>query len=650
MIAKRCVNEEKSHSGEAARRRKSIGLAVIFKGTTVCNAGCRFCSTASHKGQTVTPADFEIVAARIEEYVREAEVERLGFTFHGGEPTLLGAKFIEQACLRLLQLPIPVEFSMQSNLLAIPAELIAVVRRYRIHVGSSVDPIESGRCTASGGDTFPAWVRNRELLAKGKVYGGGIFLVTRPAVEQGKRVYTILNSCASLDETQPAFQFNLVYPQGRAAVNSDLLVSAEEGGRFLVDAYEIWERSGRESYISPFANLAAWFDSGRDCVPELTCGFMGRCHESHLGIDFNLNLSGCGRRLDSGAIYGNLRTHSISSLLSASEERKNLAKRSAQLSTGECAGCEFFVICNGGCPDDAALGSGDMMAKTAHCAAYKMLFEAMAARAGILHPPTPRQRPRVNTAVLAGTNVGDALSFKGGDERLEHWLLPTADGRPLKFFSRLQNILQTRAEMVRIFVPGEQLKALHLWAGVVSDPKVEVVLFDCPEALLDNLAALGRLGARARLDLRSLFARGWSQQAALDLADKYLREADWNVRIEPFESILMAGVRGERVPLTNPHSLTPGHHRVCIGSLAGASEDARRLVQELLESETVAPSSYYVDHRGCADCQSFVVCGSRLASRTKGGCSDELRQLAARLQTSAVEIRSNMSEERTAAV
>jgi uncharacterized protein len=645
MVAKGCVQEGKNGRTQPAGCRKGQSLTIIFKGTNACNAGCRFCSAAGHKGDQITAADFEILAGRIEEYIADAGIERLSFTFHGGEPTLLGAKFLEQVCIRLRQLPIPVSFSMQSNLLAFPAALLTVVRRHGIHVGSSVDPIESGRCTASGGDTFPAWLRNREVVANAGVYGGAIFLATQPAVKQGKRVYEILNATASLGEKQPVFQFNLVYPQGRAAENSDLLVSAEEGGRFLVEAYEAWEESGRESHVSLFGDFAEWFDSERQKAPGLSCGFMGRCQETHLGIDSSLNLAGCGRGLDAEAFYGNIRTDSIAALLKKSDERSKLATRSEQLKAGACADCEFFPVCKGGCPDDAVLGTGDLMDRTAHCVAYKMLFEAMAARAGAPRVQPAKLQPISNSVVHVGTVAGEAPNLAGSDERLECWLLPTADGRTLKFSSRLKNALNTRAQRVRIFVPGDQLKSLHLWAPVVSDSRVEVVLFDCPEALLDNLAVLGHLHAHVRLDLGSLFARGWSEREALELANRYLREADWKVRIEPFESMLVAAVRGERVPLKNCLGLTPGHYRVCIGSLAGVSDDGRRMVKELLESESAAATAYFANHRGCMDCKSFVVCGSRFASFTTGGCSNELRQLAAHLQASAVEIQTNLREE-----
>ncbi len=644
MDARGCSNDgAECHAVQAGRGR---GLAVIFKGTSACNAGCRFCSAADAKGHSITAEDFEIVANRIDEYVGEAGIEHLNFTFHGGEPTLLGAEFLDRACSRLRRLPIPVEFSMQSNLLLFPAATVAVVQRWSIRVGTSVDPITSGRCTANGNDYFQEWLRNLAALAKAEIGVGAIFLVTRPSLGQGKRVYEILSSLRSLGEAPSGLQFNLVYPQGRAAMNSELLVTAEEGGQFLVDAYEAWEDSGRADSASPFDDLAVWFDSKRTQAPRLTCGFMGNCHQTHIGIDAGLNLAGCGRRLDSQAFYGCIRTQSISSLLTASEERKKLATRSRELSEGDCANCEFFALCHGGCPDDAALGEGDAMARTSHCAAYLMLFKAMAARAGAPRAQPEKLQPAADAVIHVGTNAGEAPSFIRHGEHLESWLLAADGGSTLEFSSHLKNVLLTGANRIKIFVSGAHVNRLHLWARVLADPRVEVALFDCPEALQESLAILGRLGARASLEFGSLFERGWPEAEALALARRYLREPGWKLRLEPFESILLAAVRGERVPVTNRYGMIPGHYRVCIGSLAGASEDALRLVKVLREAESNTAVSYFDDRRACLDCKGFVVCGSRMASLAAGGCGEPLHEIVSLLQDSAIEIRGNLGEGR----
>jgi len=91
MVAKGSVQEGKNGPTQSAGCRKGQSLTIIFKGTNACNAGCRFCSAAGHKGDQITAEDFEILAGRIEEYIADAGMERLSFTFHGGEPTLLGA-------------------------------------------------------------------------------------------------------------------------------------------------------------------------------------------------------------------------------------------------------------------------------------------------------------------------------------------------------------------------------------------------------------------------------------------------------------------------------------------------------------------------------------------------------------------------------
>lgn len=620
-------------------------LTIIFKGTTKCNAGCRFCSAANEDAGTIGFEDFEVVVRRIEEYVAEAGIDYLSFTFHGGEPTLLGAEFLDRACLRLRRLPIPVGFTLQSNLLAFPNKIIDVVHRHAIHVGSSVDPIQAGRCLANGGDCFPVWVRNRRKLAAHSLQFGSIFLVTKPAVGQGKRVYDILNACSSLGDLQTGMQFNLVYPQGRAAVNEDILVTPEEGGQFLVDAYHAWEESGRESHVSPFNELMRWFETGRKAKPQLSCWFAGRCNETHLGIDEELNVAGCGRRLDCDGFFGNLRDQSIAAMLAASDERRDLARRSEKLAKSECSGCEYFPVCHGGCPDDGSIACGDIMARSPYCVSFKMLFETMSARAGA-PPRTPPRRPDIRPRVVyLSTSARLSDRFRKREERMELWILPTGDGRTLKYDAQLQSALDSGAERVRLYVPAAQMKSLLLWSTVLGAPGMEVVLFDEPASLLDRLGEIGRLGARARLDIASLFAAGWTAAEAIDLVDRYLHEPDWKVRIEPFESILMAGAYGERVPLMNRHSLPQGRFRVCIDAMGGANEAADALIDELRALEDTNVADYFADHRGCAACACYTICGARLAPRDGEQCSAELRQLADRLKTASGELRTAMCEQ-----
>ena len=619
-------------------------LTVIFKGTTRCNARCHFCSAAAGEGRSITSEDFELLANRIEGYAAESALEALHFTFHGGEPTLLGPAFLETACLRLLKLPVPVSFAMQSNLLAVDTATATVVRRYGIQTGSSIDPIQSGRWTASGDDTLPRWMENRYKLDRAGIPVGAIFLVTRPALGQGRRVQRILESFRSLDWTPPGFQLNLVYPQGRAAHNADLLVSAREAGQFLVDAYEAWEGSGRAVSMSPFEELSDWFESGRKKSPRLSCGFMGQCDQTHVGVDAELNVAGCGRRLDAGAVYGSLRSRSLAALLSSSEERHQVRRRAEQLAAGPCAGCEFFPVCHGGCPDDAAVGAGDLMSRSEHCEAYRMLFEAMAARAV----------PRVRAELMS--NVSDTVIQVSTDprtlssEQVENWILPTTDGRAIGFRSHLDYALGPGVRRVRIWAPAAQVKLLHLWARALRDPRVEVVLFDDGSSLERSVEILARLRTRVWLDIPHLLRSGWSSDEALALAKRYVNETGWKLPLHPFERILVSAVRGERVPLLGPDGLTPGRLRVCVGSLGGASDEAQEVVRRLLDAERATCVSAYLANRECAECSMLGICGGQFAPGTGGPCSSAVRAVVSELQASAASIRDALGEDGLAAV
>ena len=48
-----------------------------------------------------------------------------------------------------------------------------------------------------------------------------------------------------------------------------------------------------------------------------------------VGIDHGLNVAGCGRRLDAGAFFGNLRRTRLATLLETSDEKRLIASRAA---------------------------------------------------------------------------------------------------------------------------------------------------------------------------------------------------------------------------------------------------------------------------------------------------------------------------------
>lgn len=228
-------------------RRRGRGLNVVLKTTNVCNIACRFCSVGPAGKARMSLVDFERLAVAW-------DLASLNLTFHGGEPTALGAQWLDRACERMRRLPVRVTFSMQTNLYSLSDAFIEVARRHAIQIGSSIDPIGGQRITFDGRDTWQRWVQNYARMCAEGFRIGAIFVVTKAAVDRAQDVYEAAESLNQYSADPFGLQLNPVYPVGRASdpAHAAVNLSPREFGRFLVDIYRIWEakvRRFKEAFV-----------------------------------------------------------------------------------------------------------------------------------------------------------------------------------------------------------------------------------------------------------------------------------------------------------------------------------------------------------------------------------------------------------------
>ena len=615
------------------------GLTVIFKATDMCNAACRFCSVGPAGRERCADDDLERVAAELERLVQRSQLERLTFTFHGGEPTVLGSAWIDAACERIRRLPVTVDLCMQSNLVSLPDDLVEVARRHRIAIGSSVDPLDGQRCDAAGRDAFPRWLLHYERLVEAGFRVGAIFVVTRASLGRARELYRIAESIGALAAEPFGLQINPVYPQGRAEGSRDVLIEPTELGRFLVELWELWEASGRSVRLGPIARLAEHFWPRPGCAPQpLPCSLGGDCSATHVGIDHRLRVSGCGRRLDSEATLGSLAERHLDEILAGAEEKRAIAGRATALAAGECAGCDFFAICGGGCPDDADLVYGDVRRRTPWCEGMRVLFGAMQARArsaaSPVHRAPPRTRRRAPAPWIVATN-DPAAQRPPDDGPAELWLMPQPQASMLRFDADLERILAPGWNRVRLFVHARHVRALMMWRDVVRDPRVEVVLFEA-EGLASAANVLNALGATIALDVPAITALPGGVAALSDLLQRFVADPLWRARVHPFAGILARSLEDELAEPRNRWGLRPGGYRVVAGAQDGAAA-AGAIVRALTDDAEQSAGAWLAERRGCMSCDAFRRCGAQLAVGPEG-CAPEIRSLVDRLQGVAADV------------
>lgn len=122
--------------------------AIILKLATLCNLNCSYCYVYNHEDKSfrqrpkfISDAVFERALVAISEYCGRRPGHAMAITFHGGEPTLIGARRFDRLATKAR------EFlgdhlsglSMQTNATLLSDEWIDVLRRHEVQVGVSLD-------------------------------------------------------------------------------------------------------------------------------------------------------------------------------------------------------------------------------------------------------------------------------------------------------------------------------------------------------------------------------------------------------------------------------------------------------------------------------------------------------------------------------
>jgi uncharacterized protein len=355
-------------------------LTLITKPTDECNAACVYCSVGD-KARTktrMTEQTVRLLFERIREFLAGTN-ESVYITWHGGEPMLLGSSFYE--LVAKIEEEIAGEYrdrilhTMQSNLTLLNDSYRRVFQLLRINmVGTSFEFVPELRGLGAKVDWRLYNRRFFEATEKLNELGIGwgiVYVVTSRSVH---RPDDVINFCLNLVSRSGAIRLNTLYLEGaaRRPEVAHLGVTPEEFGHFLGRVFQIWfERRDSVPSVEP---LQSYYDYYLGKTDSLCCDESGSCGRSHLGIGPEGNIYQCGRSMDADVLqYGNLATHSFCSVWDH-PLKEMLLGRSQLLSEADCAECDCFDWCHGGCPVDGYIYKGDWFKSTNWCEARRILF------------------------------------------------------------------------------------------------------------------------------------------------------------------------------------------------------------------------------------------------------------------------------------
>lgn len=351
---------------------------------STCNIDCRYCFFLS-KEALYPDERHRMSDATLEAYIRQLlESHRLPevtVAWQGGEPTLMGLDFFRKAVELVDRHRRPgqrVEHTFQTNGVALDDEWCAFLAANHFLVGLSVDgPRElhdAYRVTRGGQGTFDLVTKGLGHLRAHRVEFNILCTVNAANQAHGRRVYQFFRdelgatwiqfipiveraTTETLDianrgwSTDPRGKRLLYTQTGTLVTNRS--VGARQYGQFLIDVFEEWvRRDVGKVYVQLFdVTLEAAFGRYKLCIHAPTCGYGP-------ALEYNGDMYACDHFVEPRFRLGNIHeTHMLEMVASPAQRKFGDDKRDTL--TRQCRQCEVRALCNGGCPKDRFVLSGD---------------------------------------------------------------------------------------------------------------------------------------------------------------------------------------------------------------------------------------------------------------------------------------------------
>lgn len=341
-----------------------------------CNIGCRYCfylGTSQLFPETpVHRMSDAVLAATVRQLLAQPE-ESVSFSWQGGEPTLMGLPFFEQAVAYEMQFGRGqrVSNALQTNGIKLDPSWATFLAKYHFLVGLSLDGPEHVhnryRVNLGGKGTWQTVSDRAQLLLDAGVSVNSLSVVTDYSVQHPEEIYTYLKD-AGLAYMQfiPCCDRDANAPNGIAAHS----VPADAYGEFLCAIFDLWiadfvegkpTTSVRffESLLYAYAGLAP-----RDCTLLEECG-------SYLVVEHTGELFSCDFYVNPEHRLGSVLDGSLSAMLNSEAQQAFGLKKKHQ--PAPCLSCQWRSYCQGGCPKDR-VGAGAGAGVSYFCESFKRFF------------------------------------------------------------------------------------------------------------------------------------------------------------------------------------------------------------------------------------------------------------------------------------
>ena len=359
--------------------RASHDFQIFVKPTgSICNLGCDYCYYLNKELLYPERISYrmpdDILESYIAQHIRSAPQSSIRFSWHGGEPTLLGVDYFRRiVALQRKYCPPDRQITngIQTNGTLLDANWCRFLASEGFNVGLSLDGPQQFhdryRVTKRRQPTFKQTMRGYELLQQHKVYVDILCVVNAYNVRYPAEVYQFFKQIGApyigflpLVEAQPDSQDAV----------SDRSVPAEAFGSFLCTVFDEWKRRdiGQvKVQIFEEVSTTAFGQEPRLCIFRKTCGDIPV-------IEHNGDFYACDHFVDNGHLMGNIAAKPLVKMLESPQQR-TFGQAKQDTLPQYCRSCDVLNLCNGECPKNRLIQTPDREPGLNYlCAGYKRFF------------------------------------------------------------------------------------------------------------------------------------------------------------------------------------------------------------------------------------------------------------------------------------
>jgi uncharacterized protein len=354
----------------------SRGFQVFVKPTgAVCNMRCQYCYYIEKDQLYPENNSFRMPQDLLEDYIMQhimaSPDEIITFSWHGGEPTLLGIDYFRKI-VELQQKHKPknktIVNGIQTNGTLLNDEWCSFLANQRFSVGLSLDgPRELHnlfRRKIDGTNSFDQTLRGYHLLKTHGVYTDILSVINAINVKQPLKLYRFFKQLGAKFITFLPLVDHI--PIGV----SEITVPSEEWGIFLTTVFNEWvaEDIGQiKIQIFEEALRTAFSQEHSLCIFRPTCGNIPV-------LEHNGDFYSCDHYVEPEHLIGNLKETSLIELLE-NQSQQFFGEAKQKTLPSDCRECEVLDMCNGGCPKNRFKMSKDGYPNLNYlCSGYKKFF------------------------------------------------------------------------------------------------------------------------------------------------------------------------------------------------------------------------------------------------------------------------------------